>query len=136
MTDSEIPGVQIGEYKLIRTCFACPEQYDVYDKFGVKVAYLRLRYGFFEASESADGVVFYDAETEGDGQFEDEERQCYLEKAMAALDERRSAAGGQPMGEVQYAGKTAEDSAKMYWEDQRSGKLLRQIARETSTTTR
>lgn len=34
----------IGDYVFHLTCRACPEQYDVYTKDGVRVAYVRLRY--------------------------------------------------------------------------------------------
>lgn len=72
---------------LVRTCFACPEQYDVFTPDGTRVAYLRLRHGWFSASmpDSA-GVDVYHAEPEGDGIFADEdERDRYLDEACEAI---------------------------------------------------
>jgi len=40
--------MEINGYKLVLTCGACPEQYDVF-KNGQQVGYLRLRHGFFSA---------------------------------------------------------------------------------------
>lgn len=71
--------------KLKKTCSACPEQYDAYIK-GEKVAYLRLRHGYF-ATECPDvyGSIVYQACTKGDGIFDDEERKEHLENAKAAI---------------------------------------------------
>lgn len=72
-------------FKLLMTCFACPEQYDVYDGTGKRVAYFRLRHGRFTASTpDAGGELVYEAHTKGDGMFDEEERRQHLE---AALDE-------------------------------------------------
>ena len=35
----------IGDYNFVCTCYACPEQYDVFDKDGNQVGYVRLRWG-------------------------------------------------------------------------------------------
>lgn len=37
--------MQIGDYNFVCTCGACPEQYDVFDKDGCRVGYVRLRRG-------------------------------------------------------------------------------------------
>ena len=70
---------------LRETCMACPEQYDAYlgDR---KVAYLRLRHGYFsvEFLESG-GELLFEAHPEGDGMFEEEEREEYLNKAKRAI---------------------------------------------------
>ena len=73
------------DIKLSMTCGACPEQYEAYhdDK---KVAYLRLRHGYFYASvPDVGGDHVYDAEPNGDGIFDDEERDKYLGEAKAAI---------------------------------------------------
>lgn len=44
------------ELEFDRTCFACPEQYDVYDG-DEKVGYVRLRHGYFRV-EAYDIKVF------------------------------------------------------------------------------
>lgn len=77
----------IDGYKLVCTCGACPEQYDVFDANGQQVGYLRLRHGYFRA-EAPDvaGEIVYDANTKGDGVFEDDERETHLRRAVAAIN--------------------------------------------------
>lgn len=68
--------------KLVLTCGACPEQYDVF--FDEKeVGYLRLRHGLFRAE--CHGEVVYRAELKGDGCFQDDERDFYLNQACIAI---------------------------------------------------
>lgn len=74
------------EYDLVRTCFACPEQYDVYDKRNRKVGYLRLRHGEFRAEYPfCGGETVYESHPDGDGIFEDYERIYELTKAIEAI---------------------------------------------------
>lgn len=71
---------------LIRTCIACPEQYDVFDKEGNQVGYLRLRHGYFRAEEDCcGGKTVYEADTKGDGMFESDEKYYHLGKAIEAI---------------------------------------------------
>ncbi len=73
------------KYRIEKTCGACPEQYDVYidDK---KLGYLRLRHGVFRVEYM--GEVIYVAHPNGDGMFEDDEREKYLKKAKKKLLKR------------------------------------------------
>lgn len=74
--------MEILGYKLECTCNACPEQYDVF-KNKVPVGYLRLRHGYFTARvPNCSGNVVYEAEPKGDGIFEEDEREFYLERAI------------------------------------------------------
>lgn len=77
----------IAGYRLICTCGACPEQYDVFDdNNGKKVGYLRLRHGYFRADyPDCGGETVYEADTKGDGIFDDDERTPHLSAAVAAL---------------------------------------------------
>lgn len=77
----------IGGYRLICTCSACPEQYDVFDdSSGAKVGYLRLRHGYFRAdTPDCGGETVYDADTNGDGVFDPDERMPQLTAAIAAI---------------------------------------------------
>lgn len=77
------------KFRLELTCGACPEQYDVYDRdTGEKVAYLRLRHGHFRAEwPYDDGNIVYEADTKGDGVFEDDERPIHIGKALIAVRE-------------------------------------------------
>jgi len=88
------PTLTISGVILVQTCGACPEQYDAYieDK---KVGYLRLRHGCFYACcpypssvSDFDTLRVYEANTMGDGAFEDEERDLHLAKAVAAIKNR------------------------------------------------
>lgn len=82
---------EINGYRLERTCFACPEQYDVY-KGDEQVGYLRLRHGGFRAEyPNCMGETVYLAEPKGDGLFEPEERRRFLTEAVEALDKRHNA---------------------------------------------
>lgn len=76
--------------KLVRTCEACPEQYDVFSG-DRKVGYLRLRWGSFTASMGSritDKMV-YCADIGDNGMagiFEsDEQRAFHLNAAMEAI---------------------------------------------------
>jgi len=74
------------ELKFIRSCFACPEQYDVLDENNNQVGYLRLRHGAFSVEQpDCGGEIIYEANPKGDGMFDEEERGFYLEKAREAI---------------------------------------------------
>lgn len=80
--------------KLVLTCQACPEQYDVF-LGGEEVGYLRLRHGAFRAwypNFMSDEIV-YSANPKGDGIFYPEERDHYLTEAVKALLERHKIKG-------------------------------------------
>lgn len=67
------------------TCYACPEQYDVYrdDK---QIGYLRLRHGNFTAEyPDVGGKLVLEAQPMGDGVFLVQERLYWLTKAVIAL---------------------------------------------------
>lgn len=85
MSWSEIQDRTINGYELVNTCYACPEQYDVF-KNGKKVGYLRLRGGSFSVSAPECGAgIIYRASPKGDGCFEDDERKFYLTKAIEVI---------------------------------------------------
>lgn len=84
-------------FKLVRTCCACPEQYDVY--FGSEeVGYLRLRHGNFRADYR--GETVYTANPKGDGIFEYDERSFYLNQACLAIRSAMMKELGQEEGEL------------------------------------
>jgi hypothetical protein len=83
---------QIGilGYTLIRTCYACPEQYDVYDETDTEFknikAYMRLRHGTFRVTcPDVGGDVVYTSNPHGDGIFMDFERDRELMNAIKAV---------------------------------------------------
>lgn len=78
----------INGYKLVMTCGACPEQYDVFDENGKQVAYFRLRHGVFRA-ECPDvfGERVYRSNPKGDGIFMQDERMSELTAAIEKVDE-------------------------------------------------
>ena len=78
--------MEIDGLKLIRTCFACPEQYDVLDKNHNVVGYLRLRHGFFRVDyPHCGGETIWEAYPKGDGVFDYDEREFFLEMAVTAI---------------------------------------------------
>lgn len=74
--------------KLDLTCSACPEQYDAY--LGEEqVGYLRLRHGEFRVDfPDCGGETIYEAHPRGDGEFEDDERDFYLNEARKAIEKK------------------------------------------------
>lgn len=70
---------------LERTCYACPEQYDVFFQ-DFQIGYLRLRHGTFTAEyPDVGGKLAYYGYPEGDGIFEDSERFFFLREAVDSL---------------------------------------------------
>jgi hypothetical protein len=58
----------------------------VFDKNHDVVGYLRLRHGFFRVDyPHCGGETIYTAEPKGDGIFEDDERDFFLEMAVTAI---------------------------------------------------
>lgn len=71
--------------RLVQTCQACPEQYDVFAG-DEQVGYLRLRHGHFTAQVGSPfGETVYEADTIGDGIFDASEREDHLRRAVAAI---------------------------------------------------
>lgn len=79
--------IVIDNYRLVCTCGACPEQYDVFnEETGGQVAYFRLRHGHFRADcPDVGGEIVYDTQTKGDGIFEEDERLPVLTAAVRAV---------------------------------------------------
>jgi hypothetical protein len=74
--------------KLNLTCPACPEQYDAFMD-GEQVGYLRLRHGEFRVDfPDCGGGTIYEAHPKGDGAFDDDEREFYLNEARRAIEKR------------------------------------------------
>ena len=74
-------------FRLVQTCGACPEQYDVFDEeTDEQVGYLRLRHGGFRVEyPDCGGETVYTASPNGDGCFTEDERDFYLSRALEAL---------------------------------------------------
>lgn len=54
----------IGDYRFVQTCSCSPEQYDVFDKDGNQVCYVRLRWGSLYAEcPDVGGTTVYEAGT-------------------------------------------------------------------------
>ena len=78
--DREIKGVL-----LIRTCYACPQQYDAYLD-GKQVAYLRLRHGGFTVTvPDVGGELVYAGYPKGDGIFYEDEEEFFLNEAVDSI---------------------------------------------------
>ena len=68
------------------TCGACPEQYDAFDGAGKRVGYFRLRHGWFTVRyPDVGGKLVYEAGPNGDGQFNNDEREGFLIAGIEAL---------------------------------------------------
>jgi hypothetical protein len=80
--------IVINNYRLICTCGACPEQYDVFDNTtGKQVGYLRLRHGVFRAdAPDCGGETVYESFTGGDGVFDEDERAPELQAAVQEIE--------------------------------------------------
>lgn len=71
---------------LYKTCDACPEQYEALGPDGNQIGYLRLRHGSFTVEcPDCGGKLVYSGEPDGDGIFEDYERETYLSAAKVAI---------------------------------------------------
>jgi len=71
---------------IVQTCPQYPEQYEVF-KGGVIVGYLRARHGHFSVECPDVGCeVVYQSDIEGDGSFDDSERDHQMEKAIEAIE--------------------------------------------------
>jgi hypothetical protein len=81
-----------ADIQLRMTCGACPEQYDALID-GKQVGYLRLRHGHFCVEfPDVSGETVYEAETIGDGVFDESERDYHLDRAKEAIWARLHAA--------------------------------------------
>lgn len=70
---------------LVLTCAACPEQYDAF-LGSTQIGYLRLRHGIFRVDYPGNyGETVYTAWPNGDGCFDEAEREHYLRAACGAL---------------------------------------------------
>jgi hypothetical protein len=76
--------VDPNNIKLYKTCSACPEQYDAFVDGNRYCGYLRLRHGRFTVDD-ANGNQLLVAYPEGDGLFDSDERESYLEQARQAI---------------------------------------------------
>lgn len=90
--------------KLIQTCGACPEQYDVYLDADC-IGYMRLRHGYFRA-EYRDTTV-YTCSPKGDGCFKDDERVKYLNEACRAIIKAHENINDDPLEEPIYEMETS-----------------------------
>ena len=77
--------------RLVLTCPACPEQYEVFDdNTREQIGYLRLRHGWFRADvPECGGETVYEASPHGDGAFDEDERMGYLTDAVKAIQAYR-----------------------------------------------
>ena len=77
--------MKTSDITLVQTCSACPEQYNAYNG-EEKVGYLRVRWGGFTVRcPDFDGECVYSSPINGDGSFDDNEREHFLRKAKEAI---------------------------------------------------
>lgn len=78
-----------AKYKLVKTCNASPEQYDVY-KDDKQVAYIRVRHGIMRVDVPNCGgeTVYRTLDFQGNGSFSDpKERDYHIKQALKAVEE-------------------------------------------------
>lgn len=91
--------MKLSDINLIKTCEACPEQYDAYNsKTNEKIGYLRLRGGRFTVQNANDEVII-SAYPLGDGMFTSDEREGYLNMAKEYLAIDYENSQHKPVGE-------------------------------------
>ena len=81
--------MQIRDYNFKQTCSTCPEQYDVFDKDGNQVCYVRLRWGSLTAEyPDVGGTYIYDECIGNDcGCFRSErERRMHLSRIAQRIE--------------------------------------------------
>ena len=86
--DPENPIVTINNLLFERTCPACPEQYNVYNKGKKQIGYVRLRHGSFNVyfPECSDVYLYNEHLENTHGEFNSEEqRKHYLTLAANLL---------------------------------------------------
>lgn len=83
------PVIEIQGLTFRLTCWACPEQYDVFLPSGKQIGYVRLRHGGLRAScpdYGGDEVYWCNFDDGWKGLFDsDEERQEHLKKIAEAI---------------------------------------------------
>lgn len=71
--------------RLVRTCAACPEQYEVF-LGSTQIGYLRLRWGWFRGDyPDVGGETVLSVATKGQGSFTEDEREPLLTRAVWPL---------------------------------------------------
>jgi len=93
--DIDITPFEIDGARIVPTCWACPEQYDV-SLEDIQIGYLRLRWGHFRADyPDCGGQTVYEADFDEPfkGSFTPEERVVHLPLAVAALKKRHKEQG-------------------------------------------
>lgn len=71
--------MKFEEFEFVKTCDACPEQYDVF-KGDVEIGWVRLRYGSLSAHYMGRVIYAHYFDDEYKGEFSsDDEREHFLE---------------------------------------------------------
>jgi len=74
------------DIKLVQTSPVVPEQYDAINGKGETVGYLHLRHGTFRVEvPDVGGKTVFAARPKGYGAFDDNEREYFLNQAVAAI---------------------------------------------------
>lgn len=71
--------------KLILTCGARPEQYDLVDDNGDQIGHFRLRHGTFRAEDALGQTVYLVHELASDGLFDSDERTQHMTAGLDAM---------------------------------------------------
>ena len=111
--DPEFPDFSYAGINLVRTCYACPEQYYAFDDAGKMVGYFRLRHGHFSVDyPDCGGKTVYEAEPRCDGMFELDEREGFLIAGIEALKKEMGEEAMPAMRDFEYREQDAEFPAE------------------------
>lgn len=117
-------------YKLVQTCAACPEQYDVFLN-DQQVGYLRLNHGYFTVRyPDSSGDVIFEAEPSGDCCFQQSEREDYLKEAITAIDKKINSVTTNPARTIEASHFLGTIEANLD-NDKLSDKDFRELIRNT-----
>ena len=82
----KIGNLIIHGYILNQTCFACPQQFDVFDNEGTQVGYIRVRHGMIKVHcPDYGGDIVYYSSIKGDGVLIEQEELDQLYKCVAEI---------------------------------------------------
>jgi hypothetical protein len=91
MSDIIIP--ELTSFEWVKTCEACPVQFDLYDSKGIKVAYFRFRGGIlsvnnYNGEEIGDDVIYLDEHTYNGSYLSQKELDKILETIEQIQDKK------------------------------------------------
>jgi hypothetical protein len=105
--------IMIKDLSFVQTCSACPEQYDVFDKEGHQVGYIRFRWGHLTCEyPDCGGEVVYETNFDDDWQgcfSSEDDRNLFLEEIANAIHRCMNKVEHIPVKQVRCVNKLKDD---------------------------